>query len=177
MKSTFVILTLFILASCRKPNNSSDDGLPPPTQDGLNVIACKVDGNPWIISPSMGSYTLAFNVIVRNDSICFGGLPSPPRFSQLIQAFYFFFYQKADTGKIYNLNDTTNAYVRLTTDSTCAGYTGRIGADLISANGSIRFTKYDTVNKIISGTFNCSFASPGCDSVRVTDGRFDLRYY
>ena len=44
-----------------------------------------------------------------------------------------------------------------------------------SKTGTIQLTKFDTVNKIVSGIFDSlAFPIPGCDTLYVTSGRFDL---
>tara|TARA_R110001599_G_scaffold252758_2_gene452937 strand:- start:71 stop:583 length:513 start_codon:yes stop_codon:yes gene_type:complete len=42
--------------------------------------------------------------------------------------------------------------------------------------GSVTFTKIDKVNYIISGTFEFSTKKDGCKDIKITNGRFDLRY-
>jgi hypothetical protein len=43
-------------------------------------------------------------------------------------------------------------------------------------NGFVEFSKIDEVNYIISGVFEFSTVTNGCDTIRITDGRFDLQY-
>ena len=43
-------------------------------------------------------------------------------------------------------------------------------------DGYIQFAKIDRVNFVISGTFNFSTVITGCDTIRITDGRFDMQY-
>jgi hypothetical protein len=40
----------------------------------------------------------------------------------------------------------------------------------------LNITKLDTVNQIISGTFNTTLYDPKGDSVVISDGRFDVMY-
>jgi hypothetical protein len=42
--------------------------------------------------------------------------------------------------------------------------------------GAIIFTKIDTVNFIISGTFEFSTVTENCENINITNGRFDLKY-
>ena len=42
--------------------------------------------------------------------------------------------------------------------------------------GSVTITLFDKVNYIISGTFDFTTVAPGCDTLSVTDGRFDIKY-
>lgn len=42
--------------------------------------------------------------------------------------------------------------------------------------GYVKFSKIDTNNYIISGTFEFSTVTEDCDTIRITNGRFDMRY-
>ena len=42
-------------------------------------------------------------------------------------------------------------------------------------SGAITLTRLDMQARIISGTFAFTLAQPGCDTVRVTQGRFDKK--
>jgi hypothetical protein len=41
--------------------------------------------------------------------------------------------------------------------------------------GTLTITRLDLQAGIISGTFEFTLAKPGCDTVRITQGRFDKR--
>ncbi|MDO7874291.1 hypothetical protein Q5H93_06065 [Hymenobacter sp. ASUV-10] len=41
--------------------------------------------------------------------------------------------------------------------------------------GQLTLTRLDEQAGIISGTFDFTIAKPGCDTIRVTDGRFDKK--
>lgn len=43
-------------------------------------------------------------------------------------------------------------------------------------NSFVNITKFDTQNRIIAGTFEYTLYKPGCDTVRITQGRFDVKY-
>jgi hypothetical protein len=38
------------------------------------------------------------------------------------------------------------------------------------------FSKIDRTNYILSGTFEFSAVTENCDTVKITDGRFDVHY-
>jgi hypothetical protein len=44
-------------------------------------------------------------------------------------------------------------------------------------SGTLTFSNIDRINHIVSGTFEFETVTQDCDTIRVTDGRFDLRYY
>ena len=41
--------------------------------------------------------------------------------------------------------------------------------------GKLTITKFDLENQIISGTFEFTLTKPGCDTIKVTQGRFDMK--
>jgi hypothetical protein len=41
------------------------------------------------------------------------------------------------------------------------------------SRGTLTITRLDLTNGIIAGTFEFKLAKPGCDTLRVTQGRFD----
>jgi hypothetical protein len=46
----------------------------------------------------------------------------------------------------------------------------------IYRSGYLEISNLDTANRIIAGTFEYTLAKSGCDTIKVTDGRFDLKY-
>lgn len=46
----------------------------------------------------------------------------------------------------------------------------------IYRNGYMEISKLDTARRIIAGTFEYTLVKSGCDTIKVTDGRFDLHY-
>ena len=43
-------------------------------------------------------------------------------------------------------------------------------------SGKVNFSKIDRINFIISGKFEFSTVTQDCDTIRITDGRFDMQY-
>jgi hypothetical protein len=79
----------------------------------------------------------------------------------------------------YSLSDTLHTYCVFVTDSTCQLVVGV--TNIYTRIGSIILTKLDTSYRntnqnIISGTFNFKVPIAGCDTLNVTDGRFDIRF-
>ena len=42
-------------------------------------------------------------------------------------------------------------------------------------SGFLKITKFDKTERIISGTFEFTLTKPGCDTIKVTNGRFDKK--
>ena len=74
----------------------------------------------------------------------------------------------------YSLSDTIHTYCYFVTDSTCQ-VIGSVTA-IAPKVGSITFSRIDYENKILSGTFNFKVPISSCDTLNVTDGRFDISY-
>jgi hypothetical protein len=45
----------------------------------------------------------------------------------------------------------------------------------VYTKGTLTITRLDQQAGIIAGTFSFTLAQPGCDSVRITQGRFDRK--
>jgi len=48
-----------------------------------------------------------------------------------------------------------------------------IKTDTINS-GTVEIIKFDTVNHIISGTFEFTVYNAACDTIKITEGRFDV---
>jgi hypothetical protein len=68
----------------------------------------------------------------------------------------------------------TYSRLRISTNTGCE-YFG-MDAEHVKQEGQLVITKLDTEQKIIAGTFTCTLITAGCDTVRMTEGRFDMKY-
>lgn len=77
---------------------------------------------------------------------------------------------------VYMLNSTiTKAY--FSTNKTCLGYSGSSVTHAFSIGGTLKLIKLDLINKVVSGKFDMKILIPDCDTLNITDGRFDIKYY
>ena len=177
MKKTLLLPLLaciFIFAQCKKDKNSPEPdnpyGLPNATQTGANVFACRVNGVNWV--SGKGIYKMGGEV--SNDTLsCWGIRKDTDHLNDLVIQLR----GGAAQGGQYSLSATGSNYIRYVLGKTCNGYLGSNFLTLFSTSGSVTISKIDRINKIISGTFNCKVPVPTCDTLYVTDGRFDIRYY
>jgi hypothetical protein len=141
--------------------------LPNATQTGANMFACRVNGNNWISKTDI--YNLGASI--SNDTLNLGGGGVGVYFNGLG-----FSIKQLQQGQSYLLDNsiypTGNAFITNSSNN-CVG--GTINARTIS--GSLKITKYDIPNKIISGNFNCIIPIPQCDTLKITDGRFDIKFH
>lgn len=181
MKYTFVFIYLFTFLifsttlSCKK--ESPNKQLPAITQSGANTFGCFVNGKAYIPYGYNGTGTP--NPRTQFD-IGLNGLPyfgivamqlnKNHESEGLVQVS---FRNLIGIGN-YNVPNDFNFSV---------GWNKIIGRNcgMITFDSTIQkwgggtITKYDLTNGIISGTFNFKYKTLTCDTVYVTDGRFDYK--
>ncbi|MDP3665672.1 MAG: DUF6252 family protein [Sediminibacterium sp.] len=164
-----VILTA---SQCKKsvgPPPDNPYGLPNATQTGANTMACLINGTPWIFKWRLWT---SLNAKVNDTAFSIGAFDSTSTIIYVIS--------KPSSDKIYRLNDTAKVYGLRTVEKNCfqnpiGGY-GNI-VPIKSYEGEVHLTKVDNVNKIISGTFWFQIKTDYCDTIKITNGRFDCQYY
>ena len=169
-----LLLLCFCFAQCHKDKTPAPDnpyGLPNATQDGHGLFACRING---------------VNAIAKNDINHIGAWMSSNRDTlRVFASFGENYFQVLSLGTIkknkqintpYSFQDTLLTRFLYGADSTCLGI-GSGFPDLSNADGLIIYSKIDTINMIVSGTFNCRIPIPNCDTINVTEGRFDITYH
>ena len=172
-----IILSTLLGASCKKTNTPSPtDQLPPTTQTGANTFGCLVNGKVYIPKGSSGNGSP--NPKVAYD-IGLGGRPvlkiNADQYVNNNNSAYF-------TLNLGNL-DHLGYYSNLDEFHFLMGWLENIGNcgtvvfdTTIQKWGGTNVTKLDIPNHIVSGTFNCKYKSTTCDTVFITDGRFDFKF-
>lgn len=178
MKNLILILTvMLIISSCNKDDDAPKapvDQLPPATQVGANKVGCLVNGEVFLPLQSnifgIPSVTCSYQFIgnsfefalgIRNDKLDnVRGITILSNKLEFIQ------------GQTYSLNLEQNV------NSSFAYY--KIGFLNYSTNsikqGQLKITKLDQVNAIISGTFWFDAVNNSGEIVKITEGRFDMKY-
>lgn len=186
--STILLLLLSLLltqCSWLLPKKEAQPELPPPTQEGKNTFGCYLNGKSWAPKGRLGfgKSSLKMNI----DPSFRGG--------HLSVIAYWYEEGKVDQ-KISFYVDSIPKYGAATYPFSCvvsgpyidggsASFTDDLSAcqyyycndDSRIVSGHCTVTRYDLVGRVVSGTFEFTLAKPGCDTVRVTDGRFDLPVY
>lgn len=180
---TIGFIALIILtgcSSCKKNANPPPDNaydLPNATQTGANIFACRINGKNFITDNSKikpGGYPYYVGGGFASDTLYFAGQSNN---SAALWSLYFNVPKNAKEGNTYNI-DGTNANSILITDSVnCQGIIFNI-YKFPSIKGDLVINRLDKVNKIMSGTFNCTIPITvlNCDTLNITDGRFDIHY-
>ena len=162
---------VFCFSQCRKDNPKPDNpyGLPNATQWGANIFGCLINGQKFIAGKNTN---LLGGARVIDDTLYIRAILSTASNFQLMGVYVKQFLQ----GKRNYDIDGANVGVEFITDSTCRGFVGSTAS--FSKTGNLVITKLDTARRIVSGTFEgLTFAIPGCDTLHVTNGRFDYHYY
>ncbi len=178
MKKILVSLSiLFLLVSCKKEVTE----LPPPTQTGANTFGAKVNGSLWVPA--------GFGAMPTNDILYAHFVPGRDLYiearnfaSSPNETEFRLFIKSVTEPGTYPFNTATPGYPDIS-----ASYAYYVKRNISPENewitsdqftGSITFTKIDTVNRFVSGTFQFSAASMYTDPVplSVTEGRFDVGY-
>ena len=189
-----IILICFcrILTSCKKDKPIFFDnpyGLPNATQTGANIFAFRVNDSNWITKSSIYNLGTSFSSNNNRDTLRLSGSGSLNRALDVVS---FLIFDRIQTGKSYRLNDPTKAFVNtLRLFASCGPTTGYGSAQWNKVtDGNLTITKFSGIYTvpscctygtydpcaIISGTFNFIISIPNCDTIKVTDGRFDINY-
>ncbi|MBS1559873.1 MAG: hypothetical protein JST69_14225 [Bacteroidetes bacterium] len=141
--------------------------LPPATQSGKYTFGCLINGKAFVPKS-----TTDFTAIYQQGILDFRSLAYNPdktiKFVLLEQDFGLL-----NVGS-YSLTKYQTSFVSVSAQLIDKSECDYQGENTIS--GQISITKLDRVNYIMPGTFQFTSKAPGCDTLKVTDGRFDIKY-
>ena len=178
---TIFVIIVTITAACKKNNNTITNptnvpGLPPATQIGANTFGCLVNGVPWVPQGSNGTNNLSIDYdsginrgifnIAANNTI------SATKYSRIWIGI-------DDSVNLiiapHNviINKTSIGFIKYSNNGNCI--IRSFDNDVISS-GNITIQKHDKVARIISGIFEGFISKIGCDTVKITKGRFDFKF-
>jgi hypothetical protein len=166
------------LLACKKDKRAPIDQLPPATQSGKKTFGCLVNGQAWLpkgsfpagslnpvllYDPTFKNGTLSIHAYRVGGSnhvdIVIGGTNIDKPGTYPIGT------RGTDAEQIANVRDKRSG---------CNYYNNENGT---VCSGRLEITKLSMTEKIIAGTFSFTISTPGCETWKVTDGRFDLRLY
>ncbi len=171
---SYLILLLLLpvlLFQCKKQNPEPIEQLPSITQTRANTFGCLLNGQAWTPRGNHGSsnYIVSYDPTYREGTL--------------------------NISTYRYINDNNLQYITIASDSIRA--TGnypltvsnhqealfidtRSGCEFLQGqmhfrSGNLTIAKLDLNQGIISGTFEFTLAKPGCDTIKVTNGRFDKK--
>ena len=169
-----LILSVCCFAECKK-NKPDANGLPAATQEGKNTLGFLLNGTPWTPQGNNGTANLSIDFDAGLDKGVFD--ISAYRILSSNNREYFGIGMK-DSLNFYNAPFT----VSLTNSSLYRFYFSNNSCTFFSTDvdtrvgGSIMVSKLEKTNRIIAGTFNATLNKTGCTEIKITDGRFDMKY-
>jgi hypothetical protein len=167
-------LALLAGAQCKKHSSIVPDnpyGLPNVGEPG--TMGCLINGKLWIASPAALSPNSA-PAFTYGDSV----------FTAAGQDTGYYYYdiniRVSANGAGFSVGTPIavsggNYPVILSciTDSSCLGPYNALGN---TVSGTVTITKLDTVSHEFAGTFSATIALSPCDTIQITEGRFDQYY-
>ncbi len=186
---------LFILSTtttqCTKTSTTPDDSntLPPETQTGTGTFACKINGVVWRYKDPNYEFLSTKPVTHWDfDNNSYGGILylNGLRYLDGINENDFLnigldsLNFKKEAIVFPKTGDFSVSYIIYKPAlQNCSQYSSNPNYDTsnnFSSSGKLNVTRFDKVAKIISGNFYCTIKQSGCDTLKITDGRFDIKY-
>lgn len=168
-----LLATLMGLSQCKKKDELTPvDQLPPATQTGTNTFGCLVNGQAWTPSGSDGTsnYSIYYDAGYRNGTLNISTYRygnSSPNSKQLLTIYSD---SLRSVGSYALVKDGHQEALFKDRTTGCEFFGG-----VYYRRGTLTITRLDLQTGVVSGTFAFTLYKPGCDSIRVTQGRFDKR--
>ncbi len=173
MKRYLLLALQLGLLACKKDAAPAPaEQLPPATQTGAGTFGCLLNGQPW--TPS--GYDGRPNFILTYDSGYHGGALQIKCYhytsGSTFQSIIFGAVNIAQIG-IYPFSTPDNGISYFDTSLTAPCNLQSYSTPGTYRTGSLTLTRFDLKAGIVSGTFNFKLYQPGCDTIKITQGRFD----
>lgn len=155
-----------VTLGCDKENpkpKTELEKLPPITQEGKNTFGCLVNGKAWLPETSIDVVA-----VYQSGVLSISGDNSIVDFQEIGMSLI-----EQDTPFTvdeYSLILPPYQNARVIFSENC-----HYESD-VTLSGKLIISKFDKVNYIISGLFEFTTATPNCDTLNVTNGRFDIKY-
>ncbi len=168
-----VLLLCLSLSNCNwlsKKDEPRPD-LPPETQTGANTFGCYVNGVPYTPRGSVGLTSNFSPVLVPNGNFRISTYRITP--DRNPEQYLGFGFSELSGMGTYSINSQNGIMGFRDLYRDCYYWTDR---EDCSYEGTITITKYDMENFIVSGRFKATLYVPDCDTIRITEGRFDVKF-
>ena len=168
-----VLYCLFCFAQCKKSNPDSN-GLPVASQEGKNTLGFLLNGQPWKPQGSRVTGNLSIDYDAGFNQGIFGivGYNFNTPISQQLTFGIRDSLNFINAPATFSLSNTS-LYGISYSDSTCDLFSRD---NDVTCSGNLTITKLDRTNGIISGTFSATLRKPGCSEIKISDGRFDMKF-
>jgi hypothetical protein len=169
-----MLISLLGISQCKSkaPDPAKpEDQLPPATQTGQHTFGCLLNGQPWTPGGNVGpaNYRLVYDAGYAGGDLEIRAY----RYIEALKGTQYFIIAGAPVTKTgtYPIDGKTiGVYYSSGIKGSCYEYYSAPG---LTMNGQLTISRLDYAQGIVSGTFNFKLFQPGCDTVKVTQGRFD----
>ncbi|GAA4352517.1 hypothetical protein GCM10023185_12300 [Hymenobacter saemangeumensis] len=168
-------LSVVLLSACGKEDPDPVDQLPPATQTGANTFGCLVNGQPWTPRGNNGTsnYTVSYDIFPDGgllEIVAYRIYGTGPDDFQSLSLW---------TKELHGIGtrsfqNTQNSIARFNEQRRNCVWRSR-DSTTTYRRGQLTITRLDLQAGVVSGTFAFTMYKPGCDSIRVTEGRFDRK--
>jgi hypothetical protein len=174
--TSLLLAALLSLSQCKKHDSGPtkpEDLLPPATQTGAGTFGCLLNGQPWTPQGYSGTpnFITTYDAGYHNGTLqvkCYRYSSSGLQgitfgATNVIGIGTYPFPLKSENGVSYLDNSKT---------APCDIWNGNSTSYTYQA-GSLTLTRFDMKAGVISGTFQFRVYKLGCDTLNITQGRFD----
>ena len=171
-----LLAALLGLSQCKHTDPAPpkpEDQLPPATQTGAHTFGCLLNGQPWTPSGNVGplNYRLIYDPGYAGGDLEIRAY----RYVEELKGTQYFVIAGAPVTKAgtYPIDGKTiGVYYKSGITGSCFEY---YNAPDLTTSGQLIVSRLDLTQGIVSGTFNFKLWQPGCDTLKVTQGRFDYK--
>ena len=176
MKTHLLLLAaLLSLSQCKKNGPNPLDQLPPATQTGAGTFGCLVNGQAWMPQGNDGTsnYTVSYDVFPDGGLLEIGTYRIYGQKTTDHQLLGIWTKRIQGVGT-FSFQDRANS-IATYIDAKSGCYWASRDSTTTYRRGQLTITRLDLQAGVVSGTFAFTLYKPGCDSIRVTNGRFDRK--
>ena len=171
MNKILFLLTFAVLCLSGCEEDDTNQTLPPPTQTGKNILACKIDGKSFI---NKG----AINCFYQNiDGEYYFGISGENDEIETMMVHLGTIKKTISENEIIILSEPVDGKAEGGVFFSLGSGIGDGAGTNSEYTGEMHITKFDTNKQIVSGTFWFDVKHPVTGKrVEVRDGRFDAQY-
>lgn len=169
-----LLVVLFFFVCCKK-DPAKNAELPAATQDGKGTLGFLLNGQPW--TPKGSRPFASPNLSIDFDPGYRNGIVNIVAYDFTQASSDQFTLGVKDSLNYlqapFTLNLSQKSLYGISFNKPCEYFSSLNG---IISSGSLTITKLDKTNRIIAGTFNATLSMSGCETINITEGRFDMKY-
>ncbi len=161
--------------SCKKDKLTELEKLPPATQTGANTFGCLVNGKAFLPYTNC-SFICDPPLQFTYDPGRFGGQFAIQVENSVFKSTIIFGLDSVITAGrfIYSQNNNHSIRFSYSPNNNICDLSTIIDSQ-VSATGYVDILKFDLLQGIISGTFEFTLSKTGCETINITNGRFDAK--